>query len=150
MAYKGRYKPKNIEKYDGDPDNVVYRSAWERQAFKWLDENPKVVRWGSETVIVPYLSEVDNKIHRYFTDLVIEFTNGEVFLVEIKPESQTKPPKKSKTGKQTRRYLKESMTYIKNKSKWSAAREYANKRGWKFFIWTEKELKSLGIRLVTK
>jgi hypothetical protein len=41
------------------------------------------------------------------------------------------------------------MTYIKNQSKWEAAKEYAENRGWKFDIWTEKTIKGLGIKLLT-
>ena len=34
--YRGKYKVKNPEKYRGDLSNVVHRSMWERQAFKYL------------------------------------------------------------------------------------------------------------------
>jgi len=46
--YKGKYKVKHPSKYEGDFNNVVYRSMWERQAFKWLDETPSVIGWSSE------------------------------------------------------------------------------------------------------
>ena len=36
--------------------------------------------------------------------------------------------------------LTEQTMWVVNQSKWSAAREYANKRGWEFIILTEKEL----------
>ena len=42
MSYKGKYTIKNKSKYAGDPKKVVYRSLWERQAFKWCEENPNV------------------------------------------------------------------------------------------------------------
>jgi len=35
MSYQGKYKIKKPEKYAGNPGKVVYRSLWERQAFKW-------------------------------------------------------------------------------------------------------------------
>ena len=38
--YKGKYRIKNIAKYAGDPSKCTYRSMWERQAFKYLDEHP--------------------------------------------------------------------------------------------------------------
>jgi hypothetical protein len=60
------------------------------------------------------------------------------YLIEIKPDSQTKPP--IYKGKQTRRYLNESMTYIKNQSKWEAATRFAKDRGWEFMILTEHHL----------
>ena len=31
MAYKGKFKPKHIKKYKGDPTQIVYRSLWEKK-----------------------------------------------------------------------------------------------------------------------
>jgi|SRR6056300_685247 hypothetical protein len=143
MAYSGRYRVKNRSKYKGNPDNVVFRSLWERNAFKWCDETKEVKYWVSEEVVIPYLWEVDKKYHRYFMDLKITFSNGKTVLVEIKPEKETKPP--AFNGKKTKRYINEGMTYIKNMNKWSAAQEYAADRGWGFEIWTENKLSIMGI-----
>ena len=92
MAYSGRYKVKHRNKYRGDPDAVVFRSMWERQCFKWCDDNPKVIGWQSEETVIPYFYEVDKKYHRYFMDLKINFKDGKTVLVEIKPDKETKPP----------------------------------------------------------
>ena len=146
MAYSGKYKIKKPEKYVGDPSKVTYRSLWERQAFKWCENNSKVVAWNSEEVVVPYKYKVDKKYHRYFVDLLIKMDNGDIILIEIKPKKETSPPKKP--ARQTKRYINEVTTYIKNTDKWDAAQKYANDRGWKFEIWTEDTLKSLGIKLV--
>ena len=146
MSYKGKWRPKNREKYDGDPTRITYRSLWERQAFKWCDQNPKIKSWSSESVGVPYRLMTDGKMHRYFVDLKITFTNGKTVLVEIKPKKQTKPPKKP--TRKTRRHLKEVRTYAMNISKWSFAEEYAKDRGWEFQVWTEDTLKDLGIKLI--
>mgnify|MGYP003625166841 CR=1 FL=1 len=143
MAYSGRYKVKSRSKYKGNPDNVVFRSLWERNAFKWCDDTKEVKYWVSEEVVIPYLWEVDKKYHRYFMDLKITFTNGNTILVEIKPEKETKPP--AFNGKKTKRYINEGLTYIKNMNKWSAAQEYAADRGWGFEIWTENKLSIMGI-----
>ena len=40
------------------------------------------------------------------------------------------------------------MTYIKNQSKWEAAQQYADHKGWKFQVWTEDTLGNLGIKLL--
>ena len=135
MAYSGRYKPKNPKKYKGDYTNVIYRSLWEKHAFKWCDTNANVIAWSSEEVVIPYLYEVDHKYHRYFMDLKIKMKDGKVFLVEIKPDAQTRPPIGQR---RTKRYITESLTYVKNMNKWKAASEYAKDRGWNFVIWTEK------------
>ena len=87
MAFKGKFKPKNISKYKGDPSGIIYRSSWELKFFKWCDKTPNVLKWGSETVIVPYISPVDNKVHRYFVDNIITLKEGDnikTYLVEIK------------------------------------------------------------------
>ena len=142
MAYSGRYKVKNPDKYRGDHTNVVYRSLWEKHAFKWCDENSGVIEWSSEETIIPYLYEVDKKYHRYFVDLMIKTKDGKTWLIEIKPDKETKIP----TGqRRTKRYINESLTYVKNMNKWEAAQEYAKDRGWHFAIWTEKNepLKSI-------
>lgn len=144
MAYKGRYKVKNITKYRGNPDNVVYRSMWERHCFKWCDENPSVKEWSSEEVVIPYYYEIDKKYHRYYVDLKIKLNSGKVLLIEIKPDKETKPPKYP--GRQTKRYINEGFTYVKNMNKWKAANSYANDRGWEFQIWTEHTLEKMGIK----
>ena len=94
MSYKGKYKIKNPEKYLGDYTKVVYRSLWERQAFKWCESNSRIRAWNSEEVVIPYKCKTDNRIHRYFIDLFIEMDNGDCILVEIKPKKQTTAPKK--------------------------------------------------------
>jgi len=146
MSYKGKYKIKKPEKYLGDYTKVVYRSLWERQTFKWCESNSRVRAWNSEEVVIPYKCKTDNRIHRYFIDLFIEMDNGDCILVEIKPKKQTTAPKKP--TRKTKKYLNEVTTYIKNTSKWTAANDFAEHKGWKFQIWTEETLKNLGIKLL--
>ena len=146
MSYKGKYKIKNPEKYLGDYTKVVYRSLWERQAFKWCESNSRIRAWNSEEVVIPYKCKTDNRIHRYFIDLFIEMDNGDCILVEIKPKKQTTAPKKP--SRKTKKYINEVTTYIKNTSKWTAANDFASHKGWKFQIWTEDTLKNLGIKLL--
>ena len=147
MSYKGKYKVKRHEKYDGDFRNVIYRSLWERQFFRWCENNDDVIRWGSETVVIPYICKTDGKGHRYFMDVKVKFKNGKTYLIEIKPEVQTKPPQTK--SRKSKKYLREVMTYVKNESKWEAAEKYCKARGWEFKIFTENTLKYLGIRLLT-
>lgn len=142
MAYSGKFKVTNRQKYKGDPSNIVYRSMWEKHCFKWCDTSVDVAEWGSEEIVVPYYYDVDKKYHRYFVDLKIKMSNGTVYLIEIKPDKETRPPE----GKRkTRQYVSEGLTYIKNMNKWEAATSYAKDRGWKFEIWTENTLRNMGI-----
>jgi hypothetical protein len=110
--------------------------------MRWCDLSANVLSYSSEETVIPYRCGTDNRLHRYFVDFKIKVRNKEedikVYLVEVKPSTQTVPPKFP--GKQTKRYLTESMTFIKNQSKWKAATEYCKDRGWEFKIITEKEL----------
>lgn len=138
MYHKRLFKPIFPEKYSGDPTNIIMRSSWETMFANWCDKNPSIVRWSSEETIVPYRCPTDGKIHRYFVDFKITLKEGKTFLVEVKPAKQTLPP--VYPGRQTQRYLTESMLFIKNQAKWEAARNYCKDRGWEFKIITEKEL----------
>ena len=141
-TYKGRYKVINPAKYKGDVTNVVYRSLWELRFMKWCDTNEAILEWGSEIVVIPYVSPVDNKVHRYFVDFYIRVKNKnneiQKYIIEIKPEKFTKPPPIPK--KKTKQFIEEVFTYGINEAKWKAAREYCEDRKMKFLILTEKEL----------
>ena len=143
MSYKGRFRPSNYLKYKGDPTNIIYRSLWELKFMNWCDKNENILEWGSEEVVIPYRSPLDNRIHRYFVDFYIkvEDMNGQIkkYLIEVKPKRQTTPPPKPK--RQTKRYISEVTEYAKNQAKWKAATEFCEDRQWKFMIITEDELK---------
>jgi hypothetical protein len=148
MAYKGKYRVINKNKYIGDSSNVIYRSLWERQALKWLDNNENILAFSSEETVIPYICSTDNKLHRYYMDLTFKTQTGETYMVEIKPNKQTKPPSINK--RKSKNYLSETLTYVKNHSKWKAAKQFAEKKGWIFEIWDENKLKSLGIKILNK
>ena len=143
MAYSGRYKPKNPSKYAGDPTMVVYRSMWEKYCMMHFDGSSDVKSWSSEETVIPYVYDVDKKMHRYYMDFKVTWRDGSVTLVEVKPNKETTPPKKVNT--RNKKYLTEALTYVKNMNKWEAANEYAKDRGWRFEIWTEVELREKGI-----
>lgn len=141
-TYKGRYRVLNPKKYKGDINEIVYRSSWELKFMKWCDINSSILEWGSETVIIPYKSPVDNKLHRYFVDFYIKVqekdSNIKKYLIEIKPEKFTKPP--DIPEKKTKRFIEEVFNYGINQSKWKHANEFCEDRGWKFLVLTEKDL----------
>ena len=138
MSSKGRFKPKNPQKYKGDPTNIVYRSSWELKLMGYLDAHEEVALWASEEFCIPYRSPVDNRIHRYFPDFWVKKTDGTIVVIEVKPAVQAEPPKQPK--RMTRRYVNEVFEYGKNQAKWKAAREYCADRGWQFEVFTEREL----------
>lgn len=109
-----------------------------------LDTHPDVIEWGSEEIIIPYRSPVDNKVHRYFPDFYVKKRNhsdGKIseILVEVKPFAQTQPPRAQK-GKPSRRYLNEVHTWAINDAKWKAAKTVCANKGWDWVVITEKEL----------
>ena len=142
MAYKGKFKPKNPEKYKGDPTNIIYRSLWEMRFMRYLDQHDDILNWASEEVIIPYISPVDKRVHRYFPDFWVKMRTYEgvinTMIIEIKPSRETKIPKKPE--KLTRRFINEARTYSVNNAKWQAAEKFCKDRDWQFKVLTEKEL----------
>lgn len=141
-VYKGRYRVLNPSKYKGNLSEIVYRSSWELKFMRWCDVNASVLEWGSETVVIPYKSPVDNKFHRYFVDFYVKIKNKDnkivKYLVEIKPDKFTKPPQIPK--KQSKKFIQEVFQYGTNQAKWKAADEFCQDRGMKFLILTENDL----------
>ena len=142
MAYSGRFKPSNPQKYMGNHENIVYRSSWECRVMNWLDKNPSIVSWASEELIIPYKSPVDNRMHRYFPDFVFKVRGQDgktkTMMLEVKPKYQTKPPEQKK--RVTKQYIREVTTWGVNQAKWTAAEEYCKDRGWEFKLITEDHL----------
>jgi hypothetical protein len=142
MSYKGKFKPSNPSKYKGDPTGIVYRSLWELKFMKYCDLNQNILEWGSEEIALPYLSPLDNRIHRYFPDFYIKVkeSNGQTkkYMIEVKPKKQTIEPIPQK--KKTKGYIYEVMEYAKNQAKWKAAKEFCEDRQWIFKVITEDEL----------
>ena len=137
---QGVFIPVNKDKFIGS--KAFYRSGLELKFMRFCDSNPNVLKWGSENVIVPYISPVDSKVHRYFVDnfVVIKENNKTVkYLIEIKPERQTKPPTVKYRKKEHLIY--EQATYAVNTAKWEAAKKMCVQKGWQFLIITEKHLK---------
>ena len=142
MSYKGKYQPSYPKKYKGDPTNIIYRSLWERKFCRYCDLNENILEWGSEEIVVPYHSPIDNRYHRYFPDFYIKVreSTGKIkkMIIEIKPYKQCIEPKVQK--KKTRGYVYEVMEYAKNQAKWNAAKEWCLDRGYEFKVLTENEL----------
>ena len=149
MAYSGRFRPKNPDKYKGDPNKIVYRSSWECRAFSYLDKTENIIKWSSEEIVIPYRSPVDGKMRRYFPDIFLKFkaSDGTIKtqIIEIKPAHEVSPPKMPKRTKNLRkaewRHMRAMKTYAVNKAKWAAAEKYVKHHNiGAFRILTENEL----------
>ena len=142
MAYKGKFRPKITKKYKGDYTNIIYRSLWELKFMKYCDSNQNILEWGSEEIIIPYKSPLDNRYHRYFPDFYIKVreTTGQIkkMIIEIKPKKQCIEPKVQKI--KTKSYVREVCEYVKNQAKWEAATDFCKDRMMDFKVLTESEL----------
>ena len=140
MTYKGRYFPTNPKKYRGNPNQIIYRSLWERKVMVYCDKNDAIIEWGSEEVIVPYLSPMDGKIHRYFPDFYMKVRQADgstkKFIIEVKPKSQCKQPIKN-PKRRTTKWFNEVKTFAINQAKWKYAKEFCEDKGMEFKIFTE-------------
>ena len=143
MSYKGVYRPSNPKKYKGDSQNIIYRSLWERKFMRYCDLNESVYQWQSEEIIIPYKSPIDNRIHRYFPDFFIKYTdrNGKKrsVVIEVKPKRQLKMPDKN-PRKRTKAWAHDVHNWVINQAKWKAAEEYCADRQYEFKIMTEDDL----------
>ena len=108
----------------------------------YCDNQTKILEWGSEEIVLPYRSPIDNKVHRYFPDFYIKVkeSNGKIkrYIIEIKPKKQTVEPKMKK--RKTKGYIYEVYEYARNQAKWKAAEEFCKDRMWEFKVLTEDEL----------
>ena len=141
-SHKGFYNPINDDKYKGSRP-IVYRSGLELNFFRWCDRNDRVLQWGSESVVIPYLSPKDGRMHKYFTDgvLLLKTDRGtKKFLIEIKPSKQTKPPEQG-SRRSKKNLLYEQIQWAVNSCKWEAATNWCKDNGFEFAILTEKDLK---------
>ena len=113
--------------------------------MNYCDSHPGIVEWSSEEHPVPYYFQGDSRWHRYFPDFWVKVRTKtgvvEEWLVEIKPEAQTKHPTQRKFAN-AKAQLKETLEYAKNQAKWDAAGKYCASRKFKFVILTEKDLYS--------
>ena len=109
----------------------------------YCDRNEKILEWGSEEVIIPYLSPWDNKLHRYFPDfyMKVKQNSGGIkkFIIEVKPKYQCKPPVKNPKRK-TKKWYNDVKNYVINEAKWKSANEFCLDNGMEFKILTEEHL----------
>ena len=141
--HQGQFIPKHPEKYVGDPTNIRFRSGWEKKCMVFFDENPSVISWNSEGIMIPYLCATDGRQHRYYPDFLVKFKKRDgtivTTLIEVKPLKQTKPPVQPK--RRTKRFLQEVETYAKNRSKWDYAIEWCKQKGIEFTLLTEVHIR---------
>jgi len=141
---QGYYNPKYKSKYVGK-GKPFYRSSWESRVMYWLDYNTNVIEWNIESLAIPYRYEIDQRIHRYYPDVIAKIKTKDgikKYIIEVKPYKQTLEPDKPKikNKKRQERFIYETLRWIKNKNKWDATEQYCKNHGFEFKIITEKDL----------
>ena len=108
--FKGKYTPKNPEKYSGNVKQIIYRSSWERLFMVYCDKKESILKWSSEEIKIPYIHDKKNRTYYpdFWVDMIDKNGNRVEKLVEIKPHYQR--------------------TMKVNKDKWSAATKFASKQ----------------------
>jgi len=140
---KGKYQPRNPEKYNGNPTNIEYRSSWERTFMRWADLSESVKNWSSEEIAIPYFDPIQKKVRRYYPDFLIRYVDSDGLiiteLVEIKPYAEVVgPPRNPK--RRTESWMYAVQMYINNQAKWEAAKKFCEDQGWRWRIITEKDM----------
>lgn len=137
ITKQGYFNISESTKYNGKNKKVIYRSSWEYRFCVWCEQNTNIEKWCSESVQIKYLCPVNNTIRNYYPDFWVKFTNGETWIVEVKPQKDYKLvpvlPKR-KTKKALLNYHNLKNTIRVNIAKFKSAITFANNNGWKFFI----------------
>ena len=141
---KGRFKPRYPDKYKGDPQNIWFRSSWERDMMNWLDNRDDIISWMSEERCVWYYNPVTKKKARYFPDFIIKYKKNDIVyeeMIEIKPHRQVTGPNPN-PARRTKNWVREVQNYAINRAKWKAAETYCEDRGMSFRILSEENVSS--------
>lgn len=111
---------------------IIYRSGLEYKFIRWCERSEIVARWASEPICVEYILASDKRVHKYYPDFMFETTSGKKYIVEVKPYAQTIQPSTTSS-------LYEKRNWVKNISKWKAAKDFtATQKDAEFIIITEK------------
>lgn len=133
---RGKFTVTNTEKYVGN-SSPTYRSSWEWNFMNFCDKDPRILKWASEAVKIPYKDPFTGRQTIYVPDFFIQYADKkgvmQVELIEIKPQSQTLL---EKAGKNRNNQLQ----WAKNQVKWRAAQSWCSKQGIKFRVLNEQDL----------
>lgn len=107
-----------------------YRSGYECEVYELLEADNDVTSYSVEPFKIPYYY-IDPKgkgdWYDYIPDLRVNYSDGKVQIMEIKPATQT--------------------SLDKNKAKWAAANDYAQKMGWDFTVITEVGIGKMKVKV---
>jgi hypothetical protein len=132
---QGIFTPTQPEKYIGK-GNPRYRSGWEFTFMQFCDKNKNILKWASESIVIPYIHPLTGKRTNYIPDFLVVYENKNGLqraeLVEIKPKKQSII--ESKMSAQNRAVV------AVNHAKWAAAMAFCKQSGMTFRVITEDQL----------
>lgn len=105
---------------DKNNKELYYSSSYELKAYSILEQLPNVKSYSRCSFYIKYFNPIKNGISRYVPDIAITYADGIEEMIEIKPEKLVGTPI--------------------NQAKFAVATPYCKERGWKFTVWTEKDL----------
>jgi len=165
--HNGNYIPKNRDKVVklNSEGGIYYRSSWEKKIMIYLDLNENIIKWGAETLAIPYqmthFEKGDLKVkgHCYYPDFYYEIKSKDgtikTVVAEVKPKSEYNDvllfekklfeiPNDASIKKLKNIEYKFKMAQ-KNSDKWQTMIKYCQKKGWDFIIITEDHLKRFNL-----
>ena len=133
--FKGEYILQHPEKYSGSRP-PIYRSSWEYGVMRLFDNNPAIISWASESVIVRYMDPLTGHKKNYIPDFLVVYqdksgqTHAE--LVEVKPSKEAVLTEAKST--------RDRALVARNHAKWHAANAFCKRNGMSFRVLTESQI----------
>lgn len=114
---------------------ICFRSQWEIDFAKFLDNNDKVKTWRQDYPFRYYDQYVSKKIATYYIDFYVIMKNGLNVLIEVKPIKTLTENVRTRSIKYKKIH---NHNYLKNISKFESADTYCRQNKWRFLL-TEKK-----------
>ena len=138
---QGIFTPTQPEKYIGK-GKPKYRSGWEFTFMQFCDKNKNVLKWASESIVIPYLHPLTGKRTNYIPDFLVVYENKHgqqrAEIVEIKPKKQSLI--------ESRMSAQNKAVVAVNHAKWASAMAFCKQNGMTFRVITEDDLFHTGKR----
>lgn len=115
----------------------TFRSSWEYTFMTFVDNNPSIQQWASESIRIPYRDPLTGKQTIYIPDFLIVYVDKNlkkhVEIIEIKPANQTL---RERVGKNPYNQAQ----FVKNQAKWAAASNFCKNHGMHFRVINEGDM----------
>ena len=131
---QGIYTIKNPHKYVGK-GKPMYRSGWELTFMIFCDTNDKILKWASESIVIPYLHPFKGKRTNYIPDFFIVYQDK-----FGKTNAEMKAPKFKDFITEKVQNARQQAVVAINHAKWYSAKAYCKAQGMAFRVITEHQI----------